>query len=73
MEINTVQIQAELQELAGQNMKVKVKLNKKQVRACSSRETDKGITVSFNPTRIRSPQKLEGYLNDLRQDVIWQS
>jgi len=71
MEINIAQIQSELQELAGQNMKVKVKLNRRQLVACSSKETDKGVSVSFNPKRYRSPAKLEEHLNDLRRDITW--
>lgn len=66
MDIN--KIQAELQDLAG-DMRVKVKLNKHQDIALSSRETDNGYVFSFNPSKIRSPQKLENLLNDCRRDV----
>lgn len=71
MEINAQKIEVELQELAGREWKVKVKLNKSQQAACSSRETDKGITISFNPKRYRSPQRLEDHLNNLRKDMTW--
>ena len=72
MQIDAKKIEAELQELAG-GSKVKVKLNNQQPVACSSRETDKGFSITFNPKRYKSPQKLEEHLNDLRGEMVWGS
>lgn len=87
MEINAPKIEAELQSLTdylphkeGQpdkphrnRTKVKVRLNKSQDIALRTRETDQGIEITFNPKRYRSEAKLEGHLNDLRQDMVWGS
>lgn len=70
MEIDVVKIQAELQELAGE-VPVKVKLNNHQDVATSTKETDKGFFITFNPKRFRSPGKLEEHLNDLREAITW--
>jgi len=65
IEINTEEIQSELQKLAGET-KVKVKLNRHQEVATSIRETDKAIEFRLNPKRFRSPQKLEEHLDFCR-------
>lgn len=87
MNIDTIKIQDELQALAdyvptkeGQStkprrncMKVKVKLCKSQDIAMSSRETDEGVTVIFNPKKYRTDTKLNDHLNNLRRDLTWGS
>lgn len=68
MQINLQTIQAELQELAGKNS-VKVKLDKHMDIANSIRETDMGFSIRLNPTRLRSPKKLEEHIQMCREAV----
>lgn len=68
MKIDILQIQTELQELAGRE-KVKVKLDKRLDLASHTRQTDRGFLVRLNPTRFRSPEKLEWHLNLCREAV----
>lgn len=70
MQIDARKIESELQELAGQT-RIKVKLNNHLPVACSSRETDKGYSITFNPKRYRSPRKLEEHIQGLREDMVW--
>jgi len=69
-QIDKDKIQAELQELAG-TKKVKVKLNRSSPYGYSSRETDGTFTLTLNPSRIRTPRKLESYIAQARRDVCW--
>jgi len=75
MKIDTKMIQAELQELAGTG-KVKVKLDRSMDVAVSTAEADcnkdsfiPGYFIRVNPSRIRSPNKLEDILNFCREAV----
>ena len=68
VKIDTKPIQTELQELSGQD-KVKVKLSKHLDIGCSIRQDDKGFLVSLNPSKIRSPEKLEQHLNMCRETI----
>jgi len=68
MELNIPKIQAELQELAGEQ-KVKVKTNNHLVVSCSIRETDNRVDITFNPKRIRSPKRLDEHLAICRESI----
>ena len=57
-------IEAQLQELTAE--KVKVKLNKHLDIATSIRETDNGYAIQLNPGKIRSQDKLDKQLNFCR-------
>lgn len=70
-QIDAKKIEAELQELAGE-IPVKVKLNNHLDVATSTKETDKGFFITFNPKRF-SPKKLEEHLNMCREAVTWGS
>ena len=71
MKIDIRPIQSELEELIGEaKVKVKVKLDKHLHVACSVRQTDRAYLVRLNPTRIRSPQKLDNHLNFCRQAIV---
>lgn len=87
LDINAPKIEAELRDLVDHvprkegesdkphrnRVKVKVRLNKSQDIALRTRETDQSIEITFNPKRYRTEAKLEGHLNDLRQDMVWGS
>lgn len=82
MEINVDLIQADLQSIADavpdgeatncrNRRKVTVKLDRHQDIAMRSRETDEGITITLNPKRYRSQNKLDEHINSLRRDITW--
>ena len=69
MDIDTVMLQAELQEFTGKEH-VKVKLDKHLAVASSIRQDDKGYLIRLNPNKFRSPKKLEAHLNMCREAVV---
>jgi hypothetical protein len=68
MIINKDTIQTELQELAGKQ-KITVKLDKHNNYGCSLRETDRGISIRLNPSKIRCSKTLDRHLGMCREAV----
>lgn len=70
MKIDIVPIQAELQELSGEEQ-VRVRLDRKINVSCSIRQTDvkPQYVIRLNPTRIKSQRQLDSQLNTCRQVI----
>jgi len=66
--LNIEQIEAELQELAGEH-RVRVKRDDRLDVAVSIRETDECFDITFNPRRFKSPKKLEELLAMCREAI----
>ena len=64
MNIPTEQIKQELQEL-DQEVRITVKTSRK-AHALSVKESDKSLSVTFNPSKIRS----ENRLNELKRECV---
>lgn len=63
-------IEAELQELAGNDQKVTVRLDTKLKFTSSTRFTDKQIKVRLNPKKITTRTILDKQLERIRKDIV---
>lgn len=67
--IDRVALQQELQELAGKDVKVKLRIDAQGERAAGIRQTDNGFEIYLNPRRIRTEGKLEEHISWFRSQL----